>query len=77
MVGMFEAREKLKKNGIIEQIITNKKDNVDKMGELRGLSLSWHLQNLNNKGKGFWGKLPHKKKCYTAKYQTGIGPQTS
>jgi len=28
MVGMFEACEKLKNNSIIEQIITNKKDNV-------------------------------------------------
>jgi hypothetical protein len=32
MVGMLEACEKLKNNSIIEQIITNKKDNEDKMG---------------------------------------------
>jgi len=33
MVGMSEAYEKLKNNSIIEQIITNKNDNADKMGE--------------------------------------------
>jgi hypothetical protein len=33
MVGMSEACEKLKNNSILKQIITNKKDNVDKMGE--------------------------------------------
>jgi hypothetical protein len=30
---MSEACEKLKNNSIMEQIITNKKDNVDKMGD--------------------------------------------
>lgn len=33
MVGMSEACEKLKNNSIMEQIITNKKEDVDKMGE--------------------------------------------
>jgi len=32
MVGMSEVCKKLENNGILEQIITNKKD-VDKMGE--------------------------------------------
>jgi hypothetical protein len=40
MVGKSEPCDKIKNNSTIQQIITNRKDNVDRMGEYEELSLS-------------------------------------